>query len=42
MQVSVEDVRASDDDAMDITIRFRTGQTPEAVSRLVDDYCKDL
>lgn len=40
LQVEMEGVGAGDTDVMDVTIRFKTKETPEAVARLMDEYNK--
>lgn len=40
LQVEMEGIGSGDTDVMDVTIRFKTKETPEAVARLMDEYNK--
>lgn len=40
LQVEMEGIGSGDTDVMDVTIRFKTKDTPEAVARLMDEYNK--
>lgn len=40
LQMDVEGIKATDDDVMEITIRFKSKETPEGVARLTDEYNK--
>lgn len=40
MQMEMEGIKASDDDVMEITIHFKSKETPEGVARLTDEYNK--
>lgn len=40
LQVEMEGIKATDDDVMEITIRFKQKDTPEGVARLTDEYNK--
>ena len=40
MQMEMEGIKASDDDGMEITIHFKSKETPEGVARLTDEYNK--
>ncbi len=40
LKVALEGVRAKDDDVLQITVRFKQQQTPEGLSRLMDEYNK--
>lgn len=42
LQVEMQGVKASDDDTMEISIRFKVKETPEGVSRLMDEYNKQI
>lgn len=41
-QVAMDGVKAEGEDTMHVSITFKMKDTPEAVSRLVDEYNKDL
>lgn len=40
LQMEMEGIKATDDDVMEITIRFKQKETPEGVARLTDEYNK--
>lgn len=40
LQMELEGIKATDDDVMEITIRFKSKETPEGVARLTDEYNK--
>ena len=40
LQVEMEGIKGTDDDVMEITIRFKQNDTPEGVARLTDEYNK--
>lgn len=40
LQMEMEGIKATDDDVMEITIRFKAKETPEGVARLTDEYNK--
>lgn len=40
LQMEMEGIRATDDDVMEITIRFKSKDMPEGVARLTDEYNK--
>lgn len=40
LQMNMEGIKATDDDVMEITIRFKSKETPEGVARLTDEYNK--
>lgn len=40
MQMEMDGIKATDDDVMEITIRFKSKDTPEGVARLTDEYNK--
>lgn len=40
LQMEMEGIRSTDDDVMEITIRFKAKETPEGVARLTDEYNK--
>jgi len=42
LKVALEGVRAKDDDVLQITIRFKQQQTTEGLSRLMDEYNKQI
>lgn len=40
LQMEMDGIKATDDDVMEITIRFKQKDTPEGVARLTDEYNK--
>ncbi len=40
LQMDMKGIKATDDDVMEITIRFKSKETPEGVARLTDEYNK--
>lgn len=40
MQMEMEGIKASDNDVMEVTIRFKAKDVPEGVARLTDEYNK--
>lgn len=40
LQMEMDGIKATDDDVMEITIRFKAKETPEGVARLTDEYNK--
>ena len=40
LQMEMDGIKATDDDVMEITIRFKSKETPEGVARLTDEYNK--
>lgn len=40
LQMQMDGIKATDDDIMEITIRFKQKETPEGVARLTDEYNK--
>lgn len=40
LQMDMEGIKATDDDVMEVTIRFKQKETPEGVARLTDEYNK--
>lgn len=40
LQMEMDGIKATDDDVMEITIRFKQKETPEGVARLTDEYNK--
>lgn len=40
LQMEMEGIKATDDDVMEITIRFKQKDTPEGIARLADEYNK--
>lgn len=40
LQMEMEGIKATDDDVMEITIRFKQKDIPEGVARLTDEYNK--
>ena len=40
LQVEMDGIKATDDDVIEITIRFKAKETPEGVARLTDEYNK--
>lgn len=42
LKMSLEGVRSSDSDVMQITIRFKRQQPPEGISRLMDECNKEI
>lgn len=42
LQMEMEGIKATDDDVMEITIRFKQKDTPEGVARLTDEYNKQI
>lgn len=40
LQMELEGIKATDNDVMEITIRFKAKETPEGVARLTDEYNK--
>lgn len=42
LQMEMDGIKATDDDVMEITIRFKAKETPEGVSRLTDEYNKQI
>lgn len=40
LQMEMDGIKATDDDVMEITIRFKAKDTPEGVARLTDEYNK--
>lgn len=41
LQMEMDGIKNKDDDVMEITIRFKAKETPEGVSRLLDEYNKN-
>lgn len=42
LQMEMEGIKATDNDVMEITIRFKAKETPEGVARLTDEYNKEI
>lgn len=42
LQMSMSGIRSTDDDVMDITVTFKIKETPEGVSRILDEYNKTI
>ena len=42
LQMEMEGIKATDNDVMEITIRFKQKDTPEGVARLTDEYNKQI
>lgn len=40
LQMEMDGIKSTDDDVMEITIRFKAKDTPEGVARLTDEYNK--
>lgn len=40
LQMEMDGIKATDDDVMEVTIRFKLKETPEGVARLTDEYNK--
>lgn len=40
LRMEMDGIKATDEDVMEITIRFKAKETPEGVSRLTDEYNK--
>ena len=40
LQMEMDGIKATDNDVMEITIRFKSKETPEGVARLTDEYNK--
>ncbi len=40
LQMEMDGISAKDDDVMEVTIRFKSKDTPEGVARLTDEYNK--
>lgn len=40
LQMEMDGIKGTDDDVMEITIRFKQKETPEGVARLTDEYNK--
>lgn len=42
LQMEMEGIKTTDNDVMEITIRFKQKDTPEGVARLTDEYNKQI
>ena len=42
LKMEMDGIKATDDDVMEITIRFKSKETPEGVARLTDEYNKHI
>lgn len=42
LQMQMEGVSANDSDVMEVTIRFKAKETPEGMSRILDEYNKQI
>lgn len=42
LQMELDGIKATDDDVMEITIRFKMKETPEGIARLTDEYNKQI
>jgi len=42
LQMEMDGIKATDNDVMEITIRFKAKATPEGVARLMDEYNKQI
>lgn len=42
LQMEMDGIKSTDDDVMEITIRFKQKDTPEGVARLTDEYNKQI
>lgn len=42
MQMEMNGIKATDNDVMEITIRFKAKETPEGIARLTDEYNKQI
>lgn len=40
LQMELDGIKSTDDDVMDVTIRFKLKETPEGIARLTDEYNK--
>lgn len=42
LQMEMDGIKATDDDVMEVTIRFKAREMPEGVARLTDEYNKQI